>query len=68
MATARALRCVRGVLVGLLLYGLTGAPLTQAAAPDKPASGSWSLLLESQGADGAWSTFATCTLTRPVHQ
>jgi hypothetical protein len=30
----------------------------------QPVSGSWSLLLESQGADGAWSTFATYTLTR----
>jgi hypothetical protein len=32
------------------------------------ASRSWSLLLESQSADGTWSTFATYTLTpRPHH-
>jgi len=30
----------------------------------RPASTSWSLLLESQQADGAWSTFASYTLTR----
>jgi hypothetical protein len=29
-----------------------------------PASASWSLLLESQGADGTWSTFANYSLTR----
>jgi hypothetical protein len=29
-----------------------------------PESGSWSLLLESQGTDGEWSTFANYTLTR----
>ena len=30
----------------------------------RPASGSWSLLLESQAANGSWSTFASYTLTR----
>jgi hypothetical protein len=30
----------------------------------QPESGSWSLLLESQGTDGVWSTFASYTLTR----
>jgi hypothetical protein len=30
----------------------------------QPASASWSLLLESQGADGSWSTFASYTLSR----
>jgi len=30
----------------------------------RPASASWSLLLESQRADGAWSKFASYTLTR----
>jgi hypothetical protein len=30
----------------------------------QPESGSWSLLLESQRADGSWSTFASYTLTR----
>jgi hypothetical protein len=34
----------------------------------QPVSGSWSLLLESQGADGAWSTFATYILTRDVRR
>jgi hypothetical protein len=29
-----------------------------------PASHSWTLLLESQGANGSWSTFASYTLTR----
>jgi hypothetical protein len=29
-----------------------------------PASGSWTLLLESQRADGSWSTFASYALTR----
>ncbi len=32
----------------------------------QPAAGSWSLLLESQRPDGAWSTFASYTLTREV--
>jgi hypothetical protein len=31
----------------------------------QPKTGSWSLLLESQAKDGAWSTFASYTLTRP---
>lgn len=31
-------------------------------------SGSWSLLLESQRPDGAWSTFATYTLTREARR
>jgi hypothetical protein len=31
-----------------------------------PASRSWTLLLESQKADGRWSTFASYTLTRQV--
>ena len=31
-----------------------------------PASRSWTLLLESQRADGTWSTFASYTLTRRV--
>ncbi|HUE10548.1 MAG TPA: hypothetical protein VMQ54_06405 [Steroidobacteraceae bacterium] len=30
----------------------------------QPASDSWSLLMESQGNDGAWSTFARYTLSR----
>jgi hypothetical protein len=30
----------------------------------QPVSGTWTLLLESQGADAAWSTFASYTLTR----
>jgi hypothetical protein len=30
----------------------------------QPESDSWSLLLESQGTDGAWSTFASYTLSR----
>jgi hypothetical protein len=45
-------------------------PYTEGAFRDtlsrQPASGSWSLLLESQSAGGAWSTFATYTLT-PRH-
>lgn len=31
-----------------------------------PAAGTWTLLLESQGKDGRWSTFATYTLVRPA--
>jgi hypothetical protein len=30
----------------------------------QPATASWSLLLESQSANGAWSTFASYTLSR----
>ena len=30
----------------------------------QPASDSWTLLMETQGADGAWSTFARYTLSR----
>jgi len=31
-------------------------------------SGAWSLLLEAQGRDGAWSTFANYRLERPVSE
>ena len=31
-----------------------------------PATGTWTLLLESQAKDGLWSTFATYTLARPA--
>lgn len=34
----------------------------------QPVPGSWSLLLESQGSDGAWSTFASYTLTRDARR
>ncbi len=34
----------------------------------EPASRSWSLLLESQSADGTWSTFATYTLIPRSHR
>lgn len=30
----------------------------------RPESGSWTILMETQAGDGAWSTFATYTLTR----
>lgn len=33
-----------------------------------PATDSWSLLIESQAANGAWSTFASYTLVRPALQ
>jgi hypothetical protein len=33
-----------------------------------PATDSWSLLIESQAANGAWSTFASYTLVRPDSQ
>jgi hypothetical protein len=33
----------------------------------EPAARSWSLLIESQSADGTWSTFATYSLTRRSH-
>jgi len=42
-------------------------PYTEGAFRDtftwEPAARSWSLLLESQSADGTWTTFATYTLT-----
>jgi len=45
-------------------------PYTEGAFRDTltwhPASVSWSLLLESQHADGTWSTFASYSLTRGV--
>jgi hypothetical protein len=47
-------------------------PYTDGAFRDtflwKPASRSWSLLLESQSAGGAWATFATYTLTPRSHR
>jgi hypothetical protein len=47
-------------------------PYTEGAFRDtfswEPASRSWSLLLESQSADGSWSTFATYTLTPRLHR
>jgi hypothetical protein len=34
----------------------------------QPATDSWSLLIEAQGKSGAWSTFASYTLTRRAAQ
>jgi len=45
-------------------------PYTEGAFRDtftfEPKTQTWSLLLESQGRDGSWSTFAAYKLARPV--
>jgi hypothetical protein len=56
----------RGRLLGIALLVVSGGPYPEGASRDTltwlPASRSWTLLLESQQADGTWSTFASYTL------